>query len=149
LAGSSSQRSSTSGHDARSLRTLRAGLLAAWRAPRAIDVGLAPLLATAAASGASPATERDARRAAWVAHAALSRLARLRPARWRASCLYRSVAECLALRALGLPARVVIGVGKDAVSASTVAHAWVECEGVRCRSTRGDADLEALSARDA
>jgi hypothetical protein len=52
------------------------------------------------------------------------------------------------LRALGLPARVVIGVGKDAASA-TIAHAWVECDGVRCRSTRGDAELEALSTRGA
>jgi hypothetical protein len=145
----SALRSSTRGGNALSLRALRAGLAAAWRAPRAIDVGLAPLLATAAASDASPTTERDARRAAWIAHAALSRLARLRPARWRATCLYRSVAECLALRALGLPARVVIGVGKDAASAATIAHAWVECEGVRCRSTRGDAELEALSARGA
>ncbi|HTK46430.1 MAG TPA: lasso peptide biosynthesis B2 protein [Gemmatimonadaceae bacterium] len=131
-----------------SLRAVRVGVVAAWRAPRAIESGLAPLLAPVESAAPSP-VERDARRAAYVAHAALARLARLRPARWRATCLYRSTAECLALRALGLPARVVIGVGNDATSAATIAHAWVECDGVRCRSTRGDAELEALSARGA
>jgi hypothetical protein len=131
-----------------SLRALRAGLLAAWRAPRAIDSGLAHLL-TPVESAALPSSERDARRAAYVAHAALVQLARLRPARWRSTCLYRSVAECLALRALGLPARVAIGVGNAASPAVTIAHAWVECDGVRCRSTRGDAELEALSSRGA
>ena len=81
-----------------------------------------------------------------VAHRALRLLARVRPSRWRATCLYRSVAECLTLRALGFPARVVIGVGNGAAPAETIAHAWVECEGVRCRSTRGAAELEALAA---
>jgi hypothetical protein len=140
--------SSERAHDVFFLRALRAGLLAAWRAPRAIDSGLAPLLAPASL-GTTRAGARDARRAAYVAHAALARLARLRPARWRSTCLYRSVAECLALRALGLPARVVIGVGNGSTSADTIAHAWVECDGVRCRSTRGDAELEALSSLDA
>jgi hypothetical protein len=146
LAGSLARRWNT--RDALSARSLRAGLLAAWRVPRAIDAGLASLLVPVT-SATAPAPERDARCAAWIAHVALSRFARLRPARWRATCLYRSVAECLALRALGLPARVVIGVGTDSASAATIAHAWVECEGVRCRSTRGDAELEALSPRNA
>ena len=131
---------------ARPIRTLSVGLRAAWSAPHAIEGGLAPLLVCTEA-GAQPASVRDAHRAVLVAHAALSRLARLRPSRWRATCLYRSVAECLALRALGFPARVVIGVGGP--THDTVAHAWVECDGVRCRSDRGHAELEALVLRTA
>jgi hypothetical protein len=126
---------------ARPLLAFSVGLRAAWRAPRAIERGLAPLLASTEAAAPTAAVP-DAHRAVIVAHAALSRLARLGPSRWRATCLYRSVAECLALRALGFPARVVIGVGGPAHD--TVAHAWVECEGVRCRSERGHAELEAL-----
>ena len=45
---------------------------------------------------------------------------------WKNTCLYRSVAECLALRGYGIPAVVRIGVraggeGEDPV----IAHAWV------------------------
>jgi hypothetical protein len=50
---------------------------------------------------------------------------------WRNTCLYRSVAECLALRQLGVPARLCLGVDNEEAVDSVVAHAWVE---------RGDRD---------
>lgn len=45
---------------------------------------------------------------------------------WKDTCLYRSVAECLALRRYGIPAVVRIGVkaGDDAQN-PILAHAWV------------------------
>jgi hypothetical protein len=49
------------------------------------------------------------------------------------------------LRDAGLPARVAIGVGMEGERADVIAHAWVECEGVQCISTRGDAELESMS----
>ena len=122
------------------------GLRSAWRTPSIIASALAEQLShpgpgpTRSPAGASVDV------AVRVAHRALRLLARVRPSRWRATCLYRSVAECLTLRALGFPARVVIGVGNGAAPAETIAHACVECDGVRCRSTRGAAELEALAA---
>jgi hypothetical protein len=50
---------------------------------------------------------------------------------WRRTCLYRSVAECLALRRYGVPAVVRIGVRHageaeaEAGSGPVKAHAWV------------------------
>jgi len=121
------------------------GLRAAWRAPSIIAHDFASMLVPPAAlSRASAASER-AHSAVRIAHGALARLARVRASRWRATCLHRSVAECVVLRAYGLPARVVIGVGNGAALATTIAHAWVECEGVRCQSTRGAAELEMLT----
>ena len=124
------------------------GLRAAWRTPAVIASSLATQLAPAPASSAA-SHPRDARFAVLVAHLALGRLARVRPARWRATCLYRSVAESLTLRALGFPAHVVIGVGSGAEPIEVIAHAWVECEGVQCLSTRGAAELEAFATRRA
>jgi hypothetical protein len=120
------------------------GLRAAWRTPSIIAHDFAALLAPAAALPKGVASGERANIAVGAAHRALALLARVGPSRWRATCLHRSVAECVALRAYGLPARVVIGVANGAVPAATIAHAWVECEGVRCRSTRGAADLEML-----
>jgi hypothetical protein len=125
-------------------RAVLVGVRAAWGAPSIIAHDLAALLVPPAmTSNRTPASEAAAV-AVRAAHRALAWLARIRPARWRAACLHRSVAECVVLRAYGLPARVVIGVGNGAVSATTIAHAWVECEGVRCHSTRGAAELELL-----
>jgi hypothetical protein len=127
-----------------SLLAASAGIRAAWRAPETIARGLKVLIESPTASGArSPATARDARLASRVSHVVTARLARL-SSRWRNTCLYRSVAECVALRALGLPARLVIGVG--APGTEVIAHAWVECEGVTCLATRGQAELETMSA---
>lgn len=128
------------------LLALRHGASAAWRAPSVVDASLSSLLAPAdAARGRSHAD--DARLAAMLSHRVLGRLARLRPARWRSTCLYRSVAECLVLRRLGHPARVVIGVGADDGALGVMAHAWVECEGIDCLSTRGEAELERMAVR--
>jgi hypothetical protein len=45
---------------------------------------------------------------------------------WRNTCLYRSVAECLALRRYGVPAVVRIGVrAGQGAETPIVAHAWV------------------------
>lgn len=45
---------------------------------------------------------------------------------WKYTCLYRSVAECLALRSFGVPAVVRIGVrAGDAGESAVLAHAWV------------------------
>lgn len=45
---------------------------------------------------------------------------------WRNTCLYRSVAECLALRRYGVPAVVRIGVrAGEGGETPIVAHAWV------------------------
>ena len=120
------------------------GLRSAWRTPSIVAHDFAALLAPSSSSSHAAAHE-SANIAVRVSHRVLSLLARVRPARWRATCLHRSVAECVALRAYGLPARVVIGVGNGGGPVSTIAHAWVECEGVRCRSTRGAAELEMLT----
>jgi len=121
------------------------GVRAAWRAPSVVAHDLATLLVPAGTLPRRATSGDRARLALRVAHRALAVLARVRPTRWRVTCLHRSVAECLVLRAYGLPARVVIGVGNGAAPSTTIAHAWVECEGMRCRSTRGAAELEMLA----
>lgn len=125
---------------------LRHGASAAWRAPSVVDASLSSLLA-ACESAPARAHPDMARLGASTAHRVLARLARLRPERWRSTCLYRSAAECLVLRRLGHPARVVIGVGSDDGALGVMAHAWVECEGLDCLSTRGDAELERMAVR--
>jgi hypothetical protein len=141
----------------RPVRDLGIGLRAAWSAPDLIGRRLAPLLElperAPSAEGSDGADGADVRLAVRASHAAIARLARVPGARWRNSCLYRSVAECVVLRTFGLPARVVIGVGvgvgagAGAAARDVIAHAWVECEGVRCVSTRGQAELETLASR--
>jgi len=121
------------------------GLRAAWRAPSIVMHDFAALLVSPALPVERTTASDAASLSVRVAHRALAVLARVRPARWRAACLHRSVAECVVLRGYGLPARVVIGVGNGAAPATTIAHAWVECEGVRCHSTRGAAELEMLA----
>jgi hypothetical protein len=123
-----------------------AGVSAAWRAPLVIEQSMGELLAPPRPA-ARRAPRRETMRAVTVSRFVLHRLSRLRPARWRWTCLYRSVAECLVLRTLGYPARVVIGVGANDDALGVKAHAWVECEGIECMSTRGAAELERLSSR--
>ncbi|SRR5690606_40901275 len=48
---------------------------------------------------------------------------------WRNTCLYRSIGECLVLRAYGVPAVVRLGVRADGPAADVAAHAWVERPG--------------------
>jgi hypothetical protein len=78
----------------------------------------------------SPNVSRGSRHAEIATRAsllALRVLARLPLLPWRNTCLYRSVAECLALRSCGIGCRLELGVSRDAASGdSIVAHAWVE-----------------------
>lgn len=56
---------------------------------------------------------------------------------WRATCLYRSIAECLVLRRFGVAAYIRIGVrNEDPPHGAIVAHAWV----VRATGADGDAE---------
>jgi hypothetical protein len=76
-----------------------------------------------------------------AARVALRVLSRLPGLPWRNTCLYRSVAECLVLRAHAMPFRLLLGVTRDAaVSDSIVAHAWVG--GANEPSMNGLAPLE-------
>ena len=142
------ERAPRAGSVAGAARAVLHGAPAAWRASAVIDRSLAELLVPATV-GSPQAHPDDARRAVHISHLMLGKLARIRPARWRSTCLYRSVAECLVLRGLGHPARLVSGVGMDTGAIGVMAHAWVECEGIECRSTRGAAELERLSSRPA
>lgn len=62
--------------------------------------------------------------------ATLRLLGRVPLSPWRNTCLYRSIAACLALRALGRPAVLHLGVRSTGDAADIAAHAWVECPGV-------------------
>lgn len=74
---------------------------------------------------AAPAGARPARGAVRAAKATVRVLARVPGLPWKNTCLYRSVAECLALRRYGVPAVVRIGVKHDPDSGQILAHAWV------------------------
>jgi len=67
------------------------------------------------------------RGAARAARGAIKVLAAVPGSPWRNTCLYRSVAECLALRRYGVPAVVRIGVrAADGPGEQPIlAHAWV------------------------
>ncbi|HVG43286.1 MAG TPA: lasso peptide biosynthesis B2 protein [Longimicrobium sp.] len=97
-----------------------AGVRAALASPRWIEgARLTELL-----RDPPPAAERRVPRGATGAAMLLLRaLARLPGARWRNTCLYRSVAECLVLRRYGVPAILKIGVRNGA--GDIEAHAWV------------------------
>jgi hypothetical protein len=73
---------------------------------------------------AAPGLTRTALRASHRALRWLGRLRRLRGP-WRNRCLHRSVAACLVLRRLGVPAVLRIGV-RIAGGREVEAHAWVE-----------------------
>jgi hypothetical protein len=82
------------------------------------------LLSPPAGAAPHPLPPRGAARAA---RGALKVLAAVPGSPWRNTCLYRSVAECLALRRYGVPAVVRIGVraGDRPGEAPILAHAWV------------------------
>jgi hypothetical protein len=67
------------------------------------------------------------RGAARAARGAVKVLAAIPGSPWKYTCLYRSVAECLALRRYGVPAVVRIGVRAADGEGKTpiLAHAWV------------------------
>lgn len=76
---------------------------------------------------AATAPVEPPRGAARAARGAVKVLAALPGSPWRNTCLYRSVAECLALRRYGVPAVVRIGVraGDRPGDTPILAHAWV------------------------
>ena len=107
-----------------------AGARAAVEAPAWITSDrLAELLTLPADMPSVPHPEPDA--ALRTARKVLRLLSRLPGARWRTSCLYESVAECLVLRRSGVPAAVCIGVKREGGGApgnaahGLAAHAWV------------------------
>jgi hypothetical protein len=70
---------------------------------------------------------RDPALAMKASAVALRLLARLPFTPWRNTCLYRSVAECIALRHCGVAARLRLGVAHGSESEGAItAHAWVE-----------------------
>lgn len=110
-----------------SFRSLIADIRVALTTPSYIERRLPELI--------QPAAQReggvsDPSGAVKAAHRALRYLARIPGAPWRNTCLYRGVAECLLLRAHGIPARLCIGVESLEGSVQNVgAHAWVETDG--------------------
>jgi hypothetical protein len=81
------------------------------------------LLVPPAVSSERPDPPRGVIRASRVVVAVLAAVPGLP---WRNTCLYRSVAECLALRRYGVPAVVRIGVrAGEGSETPIVAHAWV------------------------
>ena len=130
-----------------SYSTVLAPIAAAWAAPRAIETDL-PWLLAAPANGAERTEALDAERvqhAMRTAQRSLRLFARLPGRRWKNTCLFRSVAECLVLRHLGLPAQLVIGVEGGGSSDDVLAHAWVECADVQCTCTSGSTSFAALT----
>lgn len=93
---------------------------------------------------AAPASRPDAAPptgAVEAARFAVRVLGRVPGGRWRNTCLYRAVAECLVLRAYGVDARLRIGIGTE--GAEVIAHAWV----VRGEQPDADADPAAAALR--
>lgn len=108
------------------MRALCAGISAAFAAPRRLDtqqwhtlLGHVPQQ-PARTRTFTPLMHRGVVRSA---ERTLALLAWLSPSRWRTTCLYRSIAVCAALRALGVPA--VLRLGATRVDAGIAAHAWV------------------------
>jgi hypothetical protein len=100
------------------------GVWSAIRAPALLARGFDELTRL---RGAATARRRaEAPVALRAANRALRLLSRIPGGRWRTSCLYRSIAECAALRALGYDVCIAIAAGRDAASGDAVtAHAWV------------------------
>lgn len=117
---------------------------AALRTPALISSDLQSLLRPAPIT-ACAAESCDARATVLAAHAALRFLARLRTGYWRSTCLYLSVAECIALRRMGFPARLVIGARVENLAGLVAAHAWVECAGMECVSQPASEQFEVLT----
>lgn len=109
------------------IRLAGAALTGAWSALR-VPLWLRgrrwqELLVPPAAAAAEPDPPRGVIRASRVVIRVLSAVPGLP---WRNTCLYRSVAECLALRRYGVPAVVRIGVrAGQGAETPIVAHAWV------------------------
>ena len=107
------------------MRATPAGVLGGVRAALASAAWVdGPRLTELLAPPSAAVPERRVPRGATGAANHLLRvLARLPGGRWRNTCLYRSVAECLVLRRYGVPAVVKIGVRTQ--TGDIEAHAWV------------------------
>lgn len=110
-----------------SVRSVIVGIGAGFRVPRWLGRDrLDALLAGSAGSDIAP-TASDA--SVKVAHRTIRLLSMIPRSPVRATCLYRSVAECLVLRHYGVRHRLRVGARRDAAAATGVhAHAWVERE---------------------
>ncbi|HEX7050414.1 MAG TPA: lasso peptide biosynthesis B2 protein [Longimicrobiales bacterium] len=104
-------------------RPFLAGAMAALAAPRHLGGERLKRLLEADAAGELRPGERAAVR---TAHRALRVLSRLPLSPWRNTCLYRSVAGCLAVRRLGGAATLRLGARRDPETGEVVAHAWLE-----------------------
>jgi len=82
------------------------------------------LLADAAGPDRHAAVPADA--ALRSANGTLRLLSRVPASPWRNTCLFRSVAGCLALRWLGMPAQLRIGARRAGEAADLQAHAWIQ-----------------------
>ncbi|MDB4951855.1 MAG: hypothetical protein JWM27_4504 [Gemmatimonadetes bacterium] len=97
------------------------GVRAALLAPRWLSgARLTELMEAPPSTSASAAPPRGSTGSAFLLIRLLARLPR---SPWRDTCLYRSVAECLALRRHGVPAVLRIGVRNE--DGAIRAHAWV------------------------
>jgi hypothetical protein len=90
--------------------------------------------------------ESDPALAIRAAHRTLRYLARIPGSRWRNTCLYRSVAECVLLREHGIAARLCLGVEhQDGQATGVGAHAWVESPGEVPRSAPAGSPMVRLA----
>jgi hypothetical protein len=116
----------------KALRHFTIAVRAAANTPKTIRSALAPLLSlptSDAPDRATPVAASDVNGTLSMTRRVLVLLARIPGQYWRTTCLYRSVAECLALRAVGAPALIRLGVRSSSTpqQSEIVAHAWVEC----------------------
>ena len=112
----------------RPLRLAAIGAGAAFRTPLWLrDSRLKQLIGGQESATRQPENADTAIRVAFLTLRVLGRVPLLP---WRNTCLYRSVAECLVLRRVGVPYRLRIGVRHNASAREAVeAHAWVERNG--------------------
>lgn len=104
------------------------GVSSVWSAPGWLTAPrLAELRRVAAPSQAGATNTEDVEFGVRVALRILPMLASVPGDRWKNTCLYQSVAECLVLRHYGVPATVSIGVRNAAPPDGPIlAHAWVD-----------------------
>lgn len=104
---------------------LLTGIWAAARVPFWLGGKRLLALMEPPAPGSTTASPAVPRGAVGAARRGVALLARVPGLPWRNTCLYRSVAECLVLRAYGVRAFVRIGVRNDGETRDIAAHAWV------------------------
>ena len=121
------------------------GILAALSAPAWVRGARFSALVAAPERLGAP---RPRGRAEGAAMRAVGLLARIPGSPWRDTCLYRSTAACLALRARGIPAVVRLGVRRDGEADGAIAaHAWVEVPGEPSAAARAEAERHAVLGR--